>query len=134
MFQSNGLPTPQRQFLEQIGLGTKGPADTTGDGECQFRGFSQSEAAISKGTIWAVSNSEEAQSDHAAARTIAAVAIKANSVIQDGIVEFADQLTSDNRYQGCNYQQALAGQDVSVLPDLVADKMMLPISSGDDQA
>lgn len=78
-----------------------------------------------------MSNSEEAQSDHAAARTIAAAAIKANSVIQEGIVEFADQLTSDNRYQGCNYQQALAGQGVSALPDLVADNIMMPSSSGD---
>ena len=63
-FQTNGLTAPQEQFPEQMGLGTKGPADTIADGECQFRGFSQSEAVISKGTVWSMSNSEEAQSGY----------------------------------------------------------------------
>ncbi len=92
MFQTNGLTQPQRRFLEQMGLGTKGPADTIGDGECQFRSFSQSIAGFSKGTVWSMSNSEEAQSGYASARSIAAAAITTNSVIREGIVEHADQL------------------------------------------
>ena len=130
MFQTNGLAEVQRKLLEQMGLGTKGPADTTGNGECQFRSFSQSEAVVCKGTIWAMTNSDEAQSGYASAMSTAAFGIRDNPVIQEGIVDCADQLTSDNRYQGSNYQQALQGQDASALPGLVADSIQKPISSG----
>ena len=133
MFQSNALTAPQRPFLEQMGLGTKGPADTIGDGECQFRGFSQSEAVISKGTVWSMSNSEEAQSGYASARSIAVAAIRANPVVQEGIVEHASQVTSDSRHQGRDYRQALGGENASALPALMADKVQMPISSGNDR-
>ena len=102
MFQTNALTALQRQFLEQMGLGRKGPGDTIGDGECQFRGFSQSIAVISKGTVWCMSNLEEAQSAYASARHIAAAAIRVHFVVREYIVEHASQLTSDNCYQVCN--------------------------------
>lgn len=130
MFWTDGLAEIQKQSLEQMGLGTKGPADTIGDGECQFRSFSQSEAVVRKGTVWSMTHSEEAQSGYVSARRTSAAAIRASDALQKGIVDRAEQLTSDSRHQGCNYQHALQGQDVSSLPSLVADKVMKPISLG----
>ena len=91
--QTACLTKEQREFCEQIGLGTRGPAGTVADAECLFRSFAQSDAMISKGTLWAMIHSEGAQSKYAVLRHTAAAQIRGNSLIQDGLVQYAEQLT-----------------------------------------
>ena len=116
--QTDSLTDKQKGFCDQLGLGTRGPAGTAADGECLFRSFAQSDAMISKGTLWAMTHSEQAQSKYAVLRHTAAAQIRENSLIKDGIVQYAAQLTSDNRFQGADYERLLAAS------------IHMPVSSG----
>ena len=118
-------------FCQQLELSTKGPADTLGDGECLFRALSQAQAVVSRGSCWAMTHSTEAQSGYLEARSIAAAEIRDNGLIQAGIVEYAAQIASDNRFQGAKYADALLGHDATMLPGLIADRIAQPVTAGE---
>ena len=78
----------------------------------------------------AMTHSENAQSAYVVHGHAAAAQIRRDSLIQNGIVQTAAQLTSDNRFQRADSEQLLAGQDASALPGLLADSIDMTISAG----
>ena len=82
----------QEKAMQQMGLGTKGPADTVGDGKCLFRSFPQQQAAHHRGTAWVMQNSEQAQLGFVAAQSGAADALQQTPDITAKVVAHAAQI------------------------------------------
>ena len=128
MFEHSSLTLRQRSYMHHLGLGTKGPTDTVGDGECLFRGFSQQQAVqdSDKGTAWAMSNSLDAQKGFAAARVAAATVLRSDQVIRAGITVNAAHILKIQP----NLSQALGDRGHAALPDVMAAKTQLTIDEG----
>ncbi|DBB00845.1 TPA: hypothetical protein ACH3X1_000768 [Trebouxia sp. C0004] len=126
MFTNSGLTAEQQTFCQQMGIGSKGPADTIGDGECQFRGLSQQQSVLdgSRGTVWAMTNSHEAQSRFAQERLTAATGLENIDFLKEVIPsEYADQILNGRSSIARAYKKALGGQDRSALTQVMADTM-----------
>ena len=125
-FQSSNLTSQQQAYMQQMGLASKGPADTIGDGNCQFRALSQQQAVqdSSKGTIWAMNHSVEAQAQHASLRLTAAAELRENEILQNMIVpDHVDQVLRGGHANSAAYNQALGCRPTSALPYAMADKL-----------
>ena len=123
----------QEKAMQQMGLGTTGPADTVGDGECLFRSFSQQQAAhnCDRGTAWAMQNSEQAQLGFATARLRAADALQHTPDITAKVVAHAAQILDAQCVpNGPLLSQALGRKDVSCLPDVMAAKLRRTVAEG----
>ena len=128
MFRHSSLTLRQQLYMHYLGLGTKGPTDTIGDGECLFRGFSQQQAVqdSDRGTAWAMSNSLDAQKGYAAARVAAATVLRSDLVIRAGIIVNAAHILEIQPI----LSQALGDGDHAALPDVMAAKTQLTIDEG----
>ena len=123
--EDNSLTAFQRLSMQRMGIGTTGPASTVGDGECLFRSMSQQRAArsIDKGTVWAMSNPQQAQIDFAAQQVQAAETLQHDSDIRARVVANAAQILNPAAPNRALLRKALRRQSVSCLPDFMAAKL-----------
>ncbi|DBA94643.1 TPA: hypothetical protein ACH3X1_002214 [Trebouxia sp. C0004] len=104
-----------------------------GDGECQFMGLSEQQSVLddSRGTVWAMTNSHEAQSRFAQERLIAATGLENIDFFKEVIPsEYADQILNGRSSIARAYKKALGGQDRSALTQVMADTMRKPMTQG----